>query len=97
MIFYKYKWFNFKVNPIIRPKAEETTKIKPKEKAEPPKTASNFLEVDDSKKIDLANIVNDNNNKLKVANGKIFEGKKTVKDRENSPSFVDDSSVPPLE
>ena len=57
---------------------------------------SNFLEVDDSKKIDLANIINDNTNKLKNMSVKGFE-KKKISERDNSPDFVDDSNVPPLE
>lgn len=62
----------------------------------PTKKESNYLEVDESKKIDFANIINDNTNKLKNMSVKMFE-KKKINERDNSPDFVDDSMVPPLE
>ncbi len=62
----------------------------------PTKKESNYLEVDESKKIDLANIINDNTHKLKNMSVKMFE-KKKINERDNSPDFVDDSTVPPLE
>lgn len=43
----------------------------------------------------ISNIVND---KLNSARGNNFiESKKIIRERENSPDFVDDSSVPPLD
>jgi protein TilB len=88
-----------KVNPIIRPKVDEKAIKKLNDKMEVTKNEkSNFLEVDESKiknRIDLANIVNDNKNKVDTFHEKY---KKVVyKERENSPDFVDNCDVPPLE
>ena len=88
-----------KVNPVIRAQPEEKAPLSKEKKVaetqhkEKPTT---YLEVDDSKKIDLANIASNNASKLKSEAARIFE-KKSAKERENSPNFVDDSSVPPLE
>ena len=83
---------------MIRKKSDEerVTKKKSTEEKVVSSKGSNFLEVDDSKKINLANIVSDNTQKLKSLSLKMFE-KKSVSERENSSDFVDDSSVPPLE
>ena len=87
-----------KVNAIIRPKIDEKAYKKANDKKEEAKKEnSNFLEFDESKiknRIDFANIVNDNKNKV---NNFEKTKKMTSKERENSPNFVDDSDVPPLE
>jgi hypothetical protein len=88
-----------KVNPIIRPKLDEVEEKKPIEEKTNAldKKSTNFLEVDGSKKIDLANIINDNTKKLKSMSVKNMFEKKKICERENSLDFKDDSTVPPLE
>jgi protein TilB len=90
-----------KVNQVVKPdvvKSEPEKKVKDKnsqeEEKDEQKRASVYLEVDDSKlkKADLANIVSDLESK-RVELSK----KKAVKARENSPGFVDNDNVPPLE
>jgi len=56
---------------------------------------NNYLEFDDNKnRIDLANIVKNNEEKLKE--NKTYFKSKMIKERDNSPEFQDDSDVPPL-
>jgi protein TilB len=62
------------------------------------KSNNNYLEVDptlNSNRIDLSQIVKDAN--TKPANGGLISNnKRLVKERDNSPSFVDSDDVPPL-
>ena len=94
-----------KINKVIRPVKPETpannvsTAIKTTE--EKPKKPWNYLEVDDSKygkRIDLANIVSDNEKLTNeyLNNNKYVKKSNFIKERENSPDFVDSSDVPPL-
>jgi len=56
---------------------------------------NNYLEFDDNKnRIDLANIVKNNEEKLKE--NKTYFKSKMIKERDNSPEFQDDLDVPPL-
>jgi protein TilB len=59
---------------------------------------NNYLEVDptlNSKRIDLSQIVQDGYKKS-ANTGLITTNKRIVKERDNSPSFVDSDDVPPL-
>jgi protein TilB len=58
---------------------------------------SNYLEVDptlNSKRIDLSQIVQDSD--MKSTKSGLMPTKRAVKERDNSPSFVDCEDVPPL-
>ncbi|CAF1006287.1 unnamed protein product [Brachionus calyciflorus] len=87
-----------KLNPVLRTKPEAQSEIIKKEsKAENKKNT--FLEFNESKKSNLeliSNIVQENE-KAKKSNTFSNNSKKIFRERENSPDFVDDSSVPPLE
>lgn len=83
-----------KLNPIVRSKPKVET-IRRNRENEPKK--NEFLEVEQPRKSNfelLANIVDENTKKTFLLN----ENKnKIAKIRDNSPNFVDDLSVPPLE
>lgn len=90
-----------KVNQIIRPESVEknrASKIESKQKSET-KNQHNYLEFDDNymkNRIDLSNIVANNEKLYSEMKAKAMNPKKVVKLRDNSPGFVDDSDVPPL-
>ncbi len=103
-------YFIKKVNPIIRPKREEDQqqieKIKIKSSSETnevEKKPVNYLEFDDNytkNRIDLSAIVSENEriyNEMKAKQTSLALKKNQITERPNSPSFVDDSSVPPLD
>jgi protein TilB len=87
-----------KLNKVIRPVKQEvnTSKTLESKNEEAIKKPSNYLEVDESKyknRIDLANIVSDNEKSSKQY---LKYKKSLIKERDNSPDFVDSSDVPPL-
>jgi len=83
-----------KVNKVLRPPPPPPSTSAPVETQEIKTKPINYLEVDDSKKrIDLANICNDMN---KAKQKYLHKQTKLIKERDNSPDFVDDSDVPPL-
>lgn len=83
-----------KVNKVIRPTPPQLP-LQSKKENKTKEASSNYLEIDDTKKrIDLANICTEANRqeKQKYLNKQI----KLIKERENSPDFIDNSDVPPL-
>jgi protein TilB len=81
-----------KLNPVIREAAtKKETPIK--------KKIDNYLEVDEkvNKRIDYANIISNNEKMTKDVIKQKQELFNKKKERQNSPDFIDDSSVPPLE
>lgn len=62
------------------------------------KKKTNYLEVDDTKKnkIDLANIVSNNEKLYKESMQSKYINTNKPRERDNSPNFVDDFDVPPL-
>jgi hypothetical protein len=85
-------YFFLKQNPVVKQfQKQEDQKIDNQEPKEKEKKIE-YLEVDDSKKVDFKNIVNNNGNK----NEQRKKDKVKTKEKENSPDFVDDPDVPPL-
>lgn len=63
------------------------------------KNRQNYLEFDDNytkNRIDLSNIVSNNEKIYNEMKAKSMNQKKVIRLRENSPDFVDDLEVPPL-
>lgn len=87
-----------KARPHIRPQLVDQPAQSPSIKKPP---ASTYLEVDSSKKASvkdqLANIVNENNNRKLAAMTSNNVTRMIVRERDNSPGFQDDADVPPLE
>lgn len=100
LIFYlnsKFRIILFKVNQIIRPKPEKAPDLNSNKKVEK-KSPNNYLEVDEKCKndVDFRNIIENNKENIKKAI-RANEKSKVIKERDNSPDFVDNSDVPPLD
>ena len=85
---------HLQLNPILRQftapnipiQSENDLKLNKKEKK------TEYLEVDESKKVDFKNIVNDEGMKSYQKPAQVTK----KKEKENSADFVDDPDVPPL-
>jgi protein TilB len=90
-----------KARPVIRPKVEKESKVITSNKQErDEKSARTYLEVDETRrgvKSELANIVDHDGSRRKMAELEKKKNSGLVRVRANSPGFQDDPDVPPLE